>query len=323
MSKVRHFLLLLPLLFLSLPARAESHRFNLHLLPGLHLSEVGIGAEVGVGFDWQFMTGLGLELRVGTLLLGTNFGVVPAFHPGIGLRIRLLDDHEGYANEPNGTGAGHLAIAPHLGAIIGGVGAGLAIDTEVSYVFSVSRPLQLGPFARPFVAFGSFGVTGGVTVGLALTFGFGPEMGLDRDADGVGDDRDRCPGTPVGSEVDSRGCTVIPKKMVLDGITFKLNSAEIEPASEATLQRALVSLLDNPDVRVEIGGHTDDLGTVERNQRLSEERAEAVATWLRAHRVDAGRLRTRGYGSSKPVAPNADEAGRARNRRIEFTRTAE
>lgn len=321
MSKARF--LLLPLFLLSLSARAESNPFNLHLMPGLHLSGVGIGADVGVGFDWQFMTGLGLDVRVGTMLLGTDFGVVPAFHPGIGLRIRVLDDHEGYANEPKGNSAGHLAIAPHLGAIIGGVGAGLALDTEVSYVFSVSRPLQLGPFARPFVAFGSFGVTGGVTVGLELTFGFGPEMGLDRDGDGVGDERDRCPGTPAGSEVDSRGCTVIPKKMVLDGITFKLNSADIEPASEATLQRALVSLLDNPEVRVEISGHTDDLGTVERNQRLSEDRAQAVATWLRAHNVDAGRLTTRGYGSSKPVTPNTDEAARARNRRIEFTRTSD
>jgi outer membrane protein OmpA-like peptidoglycan-associated protein len=286
------------------------------------LSGVGIGADVGVGFDWQFMRGLGLDVRVGTMLLGTHFGLAPAFHPGIGLRIRVLDDHEGYANEPKGNTAGHLAIAPHLGALLtGGAGAGFAFDTEVSYVFSVSRPLQLGPFARPFVAFGTFGVTGGVTVGLELAFGFGPELGLDRDGDGVGDERDRCPGTPPGSEVDSRGCTIIPRKMVLDGITFKLNSAEIEPASEVTLQRALTSLLDNPEARIEISGHTDDLGTVERNQRLSEDRAQSVAAWLRAHGVDAGRMSTRGHGASKPVAPNTDEAGRARNRRIEFTRT--
>lgn len=313
-------LLVVLLALASLTARAESNRFNLHLTPGVHLSGVGLGADLGVGADWQFTAGFGLDVRVGTMLLGTNFGLVPAFNPAIGLRVRVLDDHQGYANQPNGNLTGHLAIAPHLGAILGGTGAGLSVDTEVAWLFSVARPLQLGPFARPFVTFGTWGVTGGAVIGLALDFGFGPEMGLDGDGDGVGDERDRCPETPPGVDVDRRGCTIVPKQMVLDGITFRLDSADIEAASEATLQRALSALRDDPEARVEIAGHTDDLGTAEHNLRLSEDRANAVAQWLRAHGIAGKRLTTRGYGASKPIAPNSDEAGRARNRRIEFVR---
>jgi outer membrane protein OmpA-like peptidoglycan-associated protein len=314
--------LLLSLVLLApLAARAESNRFNLHVSPGFHLSSVALGADVGIGADWQFVKGLGLDVRIGTLLVGTGFGFGPAFNPAVGVRIRLLDDHQGYANQDGGNLAGHLAIAPHLGALIGVPGAGLTIDTEIAYVFSVAKPLQLGPFARPFIGFGTWGVTGGATLGLELTFGLGPELGLDHDGDGVGDESDKCPDTPAGAQVDARGCTIIPRKMVLSGITFRLASAEIDPVSEGPLLSALNALRDNPEATVEISGHTDDLGTPERNQTLSEERARAVAEWLRAHGIDAGRLTTKGYGASKPVVPNTDEASRAKNRRIEFNRT--
>jgi OOP family OmpA-OmpF porin len=108
--------------------------------------------------------------------------------------------------------------------------------------------------------------------------------------------------------------------MVLDGITFKLDSADIESASEATLQRALQALRDDDTARVEIAGHTDSQGTADYNRKLSEDRANAVASWLRARGIDGRRLTSRGYGATRPVAPNTDEAGRARNRRIEFVR---
>lgn len=301
-------------------ALAESNRFNLHVNPGVLLTSAGVGPEIDLGVDWQFVRGVAADLRVGTSFPINQFGVGIVFNPAVGVRFRLLDDVQGYNNQPGGNLAGNLSIAPHVGAIIGSVGAGLSVDVEVAYVFSVARPLQLGPFVRPVVGFGTFGVVGGATVGLALHFGLGPEPGHDRDGDGVGDERDRCPDTPPNTEVDSRGCTVIPKAMVLDGITFKLNSADIEPASERTLQRALLGLRDNPEARVEIGGHTDDTGTVERNETLSRERAQAVRQWLVAHGIDAGRLTAKGYGATKPKVKNTDEASRTVNRRIEFTR---
>ncbi|MDP2270066.1 MAG: OmpA family protein [Archangium sp.] len=316
----RFTLPLLLALLASSGARAESHRFNLHVTPGLLLANAGVGLDLGVGADWQFTRGLGLDARIGTMLLFSDFGLGIAFNPAVGVRLRFLDDHQGYANDTPGNLAGHLSVAPHLGALIGSVGAGLTLDTEVTYVFSVGRPVQLGPFIRPVIGFGSFGVVGGVTVGLAVTFGLGPELGLDRDGDGVGDERDVCPETPAGAEVDARGCTLIPRAMVLEGIFFKLNSADIEPDSERTLQRALAALRDNPDARVEVGGHTDDTGSAERNDTLSQARAQAVAGWLVAHGIDARRLTSKGHGSTRPKVKNTDEASRAINRRIEFNR---
>lgn len=315
----RHLLCLL--VFLPLAARAESNRFNLHVTPGVHLGGDGLGGEVGVGVDWQFTAGLGVDLRLSTGLVGNGFGPVPFFNPAVGVRLRLLDDHQGYANQAGGNLAGHLAIAPHVGAILGGTGAGFSFDADVSYLFSVARPLQVGPFVRPYLTYGTWDFTGGVVVGVQLDFGFGPQLGLDADGDGVGDERDRCPETPPGTDVDARGCTVIPKTMVLDGIRFKIDSAEIDPSSESTLQRARRSLLDNPEATVEIAGHTDDTGSREHNQQLSEDRARSVADWLVAHGVPRKQLSTHGYGATKPVAPNTDDAGRARNRRIEFVRT--
>jgi len=142
----------------------------------------------------------------------------------------------------------------------------------------------------------------------------------DRDGDRVPDHRDACPGTPPRTEVDERGCAVLRKEMVLDGITFQLGSAEILPSSTATLERAVQTLRDNPGVRVEIAGHTDDLGKPDYNLRLSEARARSVADWLAARGIDPARLAPRGYGNTQPKAANDTDANRARNRRIEFRR---
>jgi outer membrane protein OmpA-like peptidoglycan-associated protein len=142
----------------------------------------------------------------------------------------------------------------------------------------------------------------------------------DRDQDHVADERDACPGTPPNTEVDERGCAILRAKIVLDGITFQFNSANIQPESEPTLERAAQILRDNPGVHVEIEGHTDDTGNAGYNERLSMARARSVADWLIAHGIPADRMGTRGYGATKPRAPNDTEANKAKNRRIEFRR---
>ena len=140
----------------------------------------------------------------------------------------------------------------------------------------------------------------------------------DTDRDGVHDGQDACPGTPPESNVDRRGCVILPPQLVLEGIVFELGSAEILPASERPLLYAAQALRDNPDVRVEIGGHTDDIGSATANRELSLARARSVRDWLITNGVDASRLEVQGYGMSEPRVPNTDDASRAQNRRIEF-----
>lgn len=107
--------------------------------------------------------------------------------------------------------------------------------------------------------------------------------------------------------------------VVLRNIFFAYNSHELLPESEAELQNAVRFLNRNPSVRVEIGGHTDDVGSEAFNQNLSERRAGTVRDYLTRHGIAPDRLTAKGYGKSQPLAPNDSDAHRAMNRRTAFT----
>src|SRR5690606_31353821 len=148
----------------------------------------------------------------------------------------------------------------------------------------------------------------------------------DRDGDGIPDSADNCPDQPEtdnGFE-DEDGCPdEIPEEVrefsgIIQGIEFELDSAAIRDGSKPILDRAIKVLEEYPDIRIEIVGHTDDQGTPEHNLQLSKDRAEAVKKYLVDGGIDESRLETRGAGESEPIASNADEAGRAKNRRTEF-----
>lgn len=105
--------------------------------------------------------------------------------------------------------------------------------------------------------------------------------------------------------------------LVMRNIFFATASYELRPESTVELDRLVLIMQQNPDVRLEIGGHTDNEGTAAYNQRLSEQRARAVVDYLVQHGVAAGRLRAVGYGASRPVSSNDTSEGRAQNRRTE------
>lgn len=149
---------------------------------------------------------------------------------------------------------------------------------------------------------------------------------LDADGDGVFDGTDRCPDTPKGTKVDATGCpekapplfTPEKKSLILEGVNFEYDSATLSPDSFSVLDRVATSLKDWPEVRVEIGGYTDSRGSDAYNAKLSGRRAEAVRQYLVAKGVAAERMTAKGYGEAKPIADNATEEGRARNRRVEL-----
>lgn len=86
------------------------------------------------------------------------------------------------------------------------------------------------------------------------------------------------------------------------------------------LNQLLAVLKDELKLAVEIGGHTDNVGSSDYNLKLSDARAAAVRQWLVGRRVAASRLSSRGYGDTRPVVPNTNDENRGRNRRVEVTR---
>ena len=105
------------------------------------------------------------------------------------------------------------------------------------------------------------------------------------------------------------------------GILFDVGAAEVKGESTPTLKEIAETLKQHPDLKVEIQGHTDNAGAAAANMKLSEERAEAVKQALvKDYGVSAEQMTSKGYGSTKPVAPNTTVEGRANNRRVELVK---
>jgi len=146
----------------------------------------------------------------------------------------------------------------------------------------------------------------------------------DSDGDGVADAGDKCPGTPAGTSVDAVGCPALfaaGKALVLQGVNFTTGKATLLPESQTILDKVAESLNNNPDVTVEVGGHTDNTGSRATNLRLSQARAITVRDYLISKGVDGSRITAKGYGPDVPVADNKTATGRAANRRVELSRT--
>jgi len=134
----------------------------------------------------------------------------------------------------------------------------------------------------------------------------------DSDGDGVYDDEDQCPGTPVGAKVNAVGC------WTLDNVLFDFDKAEIKPVGYPLLDAVVVILEKNPAMSVELQGHTDNVGTNPYNMDLSMRRSNAVAKYLVDKGILRNRLATTGFGFQSPVALNGTGFGRSLNRRVEL-----
>ena len=119
--------------------------------------------------------------------------------------------------------------------------------------------------------------------------------------------------------------TELVDKLSKDGfitlyVNFDTGKSTIKPDSAATLDSAAAALKAAADLKVEVAGHTDNVGTPEANLKLSQDRAQAVMTALTERGIKADRLTAKGYGQTAPVADNRSEDGRAKNRRVELVK---
>lgn len=105
-------------------------------------------------------------------------------------------------------------------------------------------------------------------------------------------------------------------------IKFKTGKAEIDPACDKTMTSIATIMTDYPGFHVQVDGHTDNVGKPEANQKLSQERAEAVVKYLiDKKKIEGSRLSAKGFGDSQPIADNKSKKGQAKNRRVDFTVT--
>lgn len=141
----------------------------------------------------------------------------------------------------------------------------------------------------------------------------------DRDGDGIADKDDKCPDTPGLKE--KQGCMPEEAKKFsgsIQGIKFASGKAEITPDSATHLDEVVGVLTEYPSIHLRIEGHTDSVGNAEKNQTLSQARADAVRNYLIGKGIEADRLESEGFGETKPIQDNKTARGRAANRRIEF-----
>ena len=139
---------------------------------------------------------------------------------------------------------------------------------------------------------------------------------------------DRCPEQAESQNgyKDDDGCPdevpQPPKKVfVLEGVNFESGKATITPDSYISLMKVVDIMETFKEATFEIVGHTDNVGSKDKNMQLSADRAAAVKNFLVENGIDESRMVTSGMGDTKPVASNKTPEGRAQNRRIEFTRT--
>lgn len=294
----------------------------------------------GVAIGKHLTNALNLELNVNGAQVGGGPGRSDSSFYGSSLDLLTVMNRGGAVEPFLSFGAGVLANQRSPGSnatnLMGQVGAGMFINTWRSSDGSKSFALRPELKVR-WDEDGAAGTNRDYLGLLGFQFSFGapaakpveapppapeppppppppPPVG-DQDKDGVLDNVDKCPDTPPGVAVDAYGCTR-KGSITLEGVTFELNSARLTPDSRTVLDPVATDLKKYPRLKIELQGHTDSSGADAYNLKLSQQRADAVRTYLVDQGVPDTQLVSRGYGESQPIEDNKTEAGRSLNRRV-------
>ncbi|MBP9674035.1 MAG: OmpA family protein [Bacteriovoracaceae bacterium] len=141
---------------------------------------------------------------------------------------------------------------------------------------------------------------------------------LDDDQDGILNDEDKCPTTALGTAVNAYGCAKAEKATIRLNVQFETAKSIIRSQYEGNIKDVANFLKQYVNVKAEIAGHTDSVGSLKYNTVLSAQRAQAVMnTLVKKYGIEKERLTAKGFGPAKPIADNATEEGKTLNRRVE------
>ncbi len=340
------------------PMAAGAGELGLEVQPGVALplsQPQSQRFDLGGGAAAKLLYGLApfLDATAGVSFIGLprsasslSSGTATAWGYGGGLRLKRPHDAESLYGMSPWVDADALYI--RTGPLNR---FGFAAATGLALPIGKARNFWLGPYVRyqQIVGRGDGAVDGRdarvLLAGLSFEFGSSPmpsrevahEAAVeaapavaaaavpesDRDDDGTPDKDDHCP--DVAGPISNHGCPVYEKVVVKpdklelkEKIQFAWNSQGIDQASHPALDEVVKALQDHKSVRVQIEGHASSEGADEHNQRLSEQRAQAVLDYLVSDGVARERLGSKGFSSSVPIDTNTTAAGRENNRRVEF-----
>ena len=151
----------------------------------------------------------------------------------------------------------------------------------------------------------------------------------DNDKDSVVDLEDQCPAEPGPPGGDKPGCPKKPSLVIVTAkeikitqqIHFEFDKDKIRSESFPILDAVADVLKTNPNIKIDVQGHTDNKGAADYNKKLSDRRAASVKKYLVGKGIDGARLVSHGYGAEMPIVPNTNDQNRALNRRVQFVRT--
>ena len=310
------------------------------------------GIQGLVGFDIVMIEPLALSFQGGfNSFVGGTLGkesLTSAFI-GAGLRLRFFASNRGPLSD-GGSAAGYLWRDAHFSYINHAYEDHGGYDIGLGYEFAFFKNINIGPYVRFQHA-----VLGGgiqymaIAAGLAMSIAGdttprdmdgdgvpddqdncptvpGPaENGgcpiLDRDYDGILDENDRCPDEPGIPEND--GCPSLIKVVddeikILQKVQFATGKSTILKESFELLDQVRAVIASKPEIRVQVEGHTDNVGRDAKNMKLSQQRADSVKAHLMKNGIADARLEAVGKGPHEPVGDTKTEEGRESNRRVEF-----
>lgn len=345
----------------ALPAQAENFDGRLYVTPSINYlvtdagrgedSHEGYGLTVGLPMSTtqNYELSLNYTKPGATELYDLNASLLTFFDantPGLFSLLSL-----GLLNSDGGAGDDYLSgtVSAGLGALLPGFMGNFRIEALLRGDLHFNNSAGLGgkkAFVEPVVRLGyqiPLGPQPRAEAPQSDDVAVVDAYGNDSDGDGVGDNNDLCPGTPMGTVVDNTGCAssntaavagsdcrqpklgeavdeygcAVDRSVILNGVNFEFDSDVLTAEAESVLDDVAQVVSGMSDATIEIAGHTSDEGDEYYNIDLSQRRAAAVRQYLINAGVSSAQLVAKGYGGKAPLQANDTISGRRENRRVE------